>query len=95
MHTFLFILFIGGGTLGAILARKLTIAAGLTGAMLGTIIFISVGWIGIALMSAFFLLGTLATSWKKKLKEGYHEDIANNDNHVSYSQCWLKNFSNA
>ena len=69
MNNVLFILIICFGTIGAVLSKKLTIAAGLTGAVLGTVIFVGVGWIGIALMSTFFLLGTLTTSWKKKYKQ--------------------------
>ena len=69
MHTVLFILFIGCATLATVLSKKLTAIAGLTGAALASLIFIGVGWIGIALMSTFFLLGTQATSWKKKFKQ--------------------------
>ena len=53
----------------AVLANKLTICASLTGGITGTIIFIAAGWVGIALMTAFFLMGTLATSWKKNIKQ--------------------------
>lgn len=51
------------------LAKKLTLPAALTGGALGVIIFFGVGWMGIALMATFFLLGTLATSWKKNTKQ--------------------------
>lgn len=48
---------------------KLTIAAGLTGIVLGLLIFIGTGWLGLLLMAFFFLLGTLATTWKRNQKE--------------------------
>jgi len=54
---------------GAIVSKKLTVPAALTGGILGAIIFMGVGWIGIVMMSAFFLLGIVATSWKKNSKE--------------------------
>ena len=54
---------------GAVLAKKLTIVAALTGGVLAACIFFGVGWIGLALITAFFFIGTLTTSWKKKVKQ--------------------------
>ncbi|RYZ30437.1 MAG: DUF92 domain-containing protein [Chitinophagaceae bacterium] len=53
----------------AVLTNRLTVGAALAGGIIGTIIFIGVGWTGIVSMTAFFLMGTLATSWKKKTKQ--------------------------
>lgn len=53
----------------SVLAKKLTLVAALAGGVLSVAIYFGVGWMGIALMGVFFLLGTLATSWKKKNKE--------------------------
>jgi uncharacterized protein (TIGR00297 family) len=49
--------------------NKLTVTAALTGGLLGVLIFMGAGFIGIAMIAAFFMLGTIATSWKAKLKE--------------------------
>ena len=57
------------GALISIWTGKLTIAAGLTGIVLGLLIFIGTGWLGLLLMAFFFLLGTLATAWKRSQKE--------------------------
>lgn len=64
-----FIAFICFGVVASIAAKKLTVAAAITGGMLGIVIYAGVGWTGLALLATFFLLGTLATSWKKKTKQ--------------------------
>lgn len=48
--------------------RKLTASGAVAGALTGFCIFIGAGWTGIAMLAAFFLLGTLTTSWKRRLK---------------------------
>ena len=48
--------------------RKLTVPAALTGLLLGMIIYYGAGFMGLSLLVVFFLLGTAATSWKKKEK---------------------------
>ena len=68
MRGFLFIAFILAGVIGAVIAKKLTITASITGGVLAALIFFGVGWLGIAFMTCFFLLGTLTTSWKKNYK---------------------------
>jgi uncharacterized protein (TIGR00297 family) len=57
------------GALVSIWTGKLTIAAGITGIFLGLLFFIGIGWLGLLLMAFFFLLGTLATAWKRNQKE--------------------------
>ncbi len=53
---------------GAVLARKLTIPAALTGGLTGLLVFIGAGYTGIAIMAAFFVIGSAATSFKKEQK---------------------------
>ena len=50
-------------------ARKLTPAGALTGGLIGLLLFTGTGFTGLAMMTAFFLLGTAATSWKRGVKE--------------------------
>ena len=65
----LLLLILAGAMLASVAAKKLTIAAALTGGSLGLLIYAGAGFTGIALVAVFFLLGTLATSWKKRYKE--------------------------
>ncbi len=50
-------------------AKKLTLAAAITGGILGVLIYIGAGFTGIAMVAAFFVLGTVATSWQMQKKE--------------------------
>ncbi|HJW18569.1 MAG TPA: DUF92 domain-containing protein [Flavisolibacter sp.] len=59
------------GALVSIWTGKLTTVAGITGMLLGLVIFIGTGWLGLLLMAFFFLLGTLATAWKRNKKEAW------------------------
>ena len=70
-YIFLLIL-LTGGALTSIWTGKLTTVAGITGIMLGLVIFIGTGWLGLLLMAFFFLLGTLATAWKRNKKESWN-----------------------
>jgi uncharacterized protein (TIGR00297 family) len=56
------------GMIFSIGSRKLTIPAALMGALTGWIIFRGAGMTGFLLLTAFFLLGTVATSWKRREK---------------------------
>lgn len=69
MSVFFFIALILAGMAWAVQTNKLTFPAALAGGAIGTVIFIGLGWTGIALMTAFFLMGTLTTSWKKNRKQ--------------------------
>lgn len=69
MDIFLFITFISLSIVASVYTKKLTVVAALTGGVLSAMIYWAVGWIGIALMGAFFLLGTSATSWGRSHKE--------------------------
>jgi uncharacterized protein (TIGR00297 family) len=48
--------------------KKLTLPAALTGAILGWLVYKGGGYTGLAMLTSFFILGTAATSWKKKEK---------------------------
>ncbi|AMP97785.1 membrane protein [Pedobacter cryoconitis] len=61
------ILLIAGGYF-SVYFRKLTIGAATTGVLCGILIFLGIGYAGLALLAAFFLLGTLATAWGRKAK---------------------------
>lgn len=50
-------------------AGKLNTIAALTGGLLGLLIFSGAGFTGIAMIGAFFMLGTYATAWKVNAKE--------------------------
>lgn len=56
------------GMIYSIGSRKLTIPAALTGGVTGWIIYCGAGMTGFLLLTVFFLLGTLATSWKRREK---------------------------
>ena len=53
----------------SVFAKKLTPMAALVGGLLGVCIYIGAGFIGVAMMAAFFILGTAATSWQRKTKQ--------------------------
>jgi len=55
----------------SILARKLTIAAAFTGAILALVIFNAAGYTGLAMMTTFFILGSVATSWQQHKKQAF------------------------
>jgi uncharacterized protein (TIGR00297 family) len=57
------------GVLLSILKKKLTVVAAITGGVLGIFLFLGTGWTGPCLMGCFFILGSMATSWKRKEKE--------------------------
>lgn len=59
-------------TLGVVFAlykRKLTPLAAITGVATALLLYMATGFIGVILMTAFFITGTLATSHKKALKQ--------------------------
>jgi uncharacterized protein (TIGR00297 family) len=47
---------------------KLTLYAAITGGVIAIFIFIGAGYTGLSMLAAFFILGTLATSWEKDKK---------------------------
>jgi uncharacterized protein (TIGR00297 family) len=54
-----------------VIAGKLTVAAALTGGLLSILIFAGAGYNGIAMLAAFFILGTIATSSGLHYKEAH------------------------
>lgn len=64
----LVLLVLGCGMYWSVKAGKLTDTAALTGGLLGYALFLGAGFTGLALLAAFYLAGTAATSWKLKEK---------------------------
>jgi uncharacterized protein (TIGR00297 family) len=61
-------LLVGAMTL-SVQKGKLDVAGALTGGVIGFLVYMGAGFTGIAMIGAFFILGTAATSWKMKLKQ--------------------------
>lgn len=53
------------------ISGKLTLPGTLTGGVVATAIYMGTGWIGIAMLAAFFILSVLATSHQKVLKRKF------------------------
>jgi uncharacterized protein (TIGR00297 family) len=53
----------------SVLSGKLTLAASLVGGVIASLIFIGAGYIGVAMLATFFILGSAATVWKLGLKQ--------------------------
>ena len=70
IHTsdLLVVLILIAGATTAVFRKKLTPPAGLTGALIGAAIYAGGGYPGLLLLALFFILGTVATSWKKEKK---------------------------
>ncbi|MGZ3767568.1 MAG: DUF92 domain-containing protein [Mucilaginibacter sp.] len=64
-----FLLLLAAGAIIPVKTGKLTPAGGLIGGILATLIFIGAGYTGFFMLTAFFVLGTVATVWKKKEKQ--------------------------
>lgn len=62
------VLFLFIGVVESIRHRKLTVEGAVTGGVIGLLVFVGAGFAGLAMLSAFFLVGTLATSWKRRQK---------------------------
>lgn len=69
-----FLIIIFAATL-SVITHKLNTTAAITGAIVAASIFLGAGYIGIAMLAAFFILGSAATSWKMntKLQLGHAE----------------------
>jgi uncharacterized protein (TIGR00297 family) len=59
----------------SVLSGKLTVPATLAGGAIACLIFLGAGYAGIYMLATFFILGSVATSWKLGLKQqlGYAE----------------------
>src|SRR5206468_3303299 len=49
--------------------HKLTVLASLAGLMVGLLIFAGAGYTGMFMLGGFFILATIATTWKKTAKQ--------------------------
>jgi uncharacterized protein (TIGR00297 family) len=65
---FIVLLILLAGIIFSIGRKKLTLPAALTGATLGWLVYKGGGYTGLAMLTSFFILGTAATSWKKREK---------------------------
>src|ERR1044072_9400981 len=65
----IFIILLFATVYASVKANKLTLSGGITGGLIACCIYIGSGFTGIAMLGLFFLLGTLATSWDKGIKE--------------------------
>lgn len=86
MNIMLILVIITGAFLSVALGR-LTAGAAVAGSLLAMAVHYGAGWTGVALMASFFLLGTMATSWKKKWKEQKGMAEANKGRRKA-SQVW-------
>lgn len=69
------LIFLCLAAISSILTHKLTVAAGIVGAVVGWFVFAGAGYWGLAMLGAFFVLGSLATGWKwtSKTEQGMEE----------------------
>lgn len=70
-------LIIIAGMAYSILAKKLTILAAFTGGILACLIFVASGYAGVAMMTTFFILGSVATSWQRRKKQAFADSQEN------------------
>lgn len=68
MQYIVVVLFLFIGVVESIRHKKLTVAGAVAGGVIGLLVFVGSGFTGLAMLSAFFLLGTLATSWQRRRK---------------------------
>lgn len=68
-HAWFVIAILGFGMFMSVAAGKLTRAGAITGGLLGFAIFMGAGFTGLVLLGVFFVLGSVATSWKSKFKQ--------------------------
>lgn len=67
-HSLPFILILIAIVVASIVSKKLTPGGSIAGAAIAILIFLGFGYIGVSMLATFFILGTLATIWKKKEK---------------------------
>jgi uncharacterized protein (TIGR00297 family) len=67
-NDWLVLVFLLAGVIASIFLKKLTFSAAITGGLLGWVIYAGGGYRGLLYIAVFFILGTVATSWKKKEK---------------------------
>ena len=69
VQTLIFSAILLTGVACSIWFKKLTPAGGIVGGVLGGFLYLGAGWTGFLLMAGFFILGTIATSWKRRNKQ--------------------------
>lgn len=67
-HHLFAILIILFGAIFSVNAQKLTFSGAFAGAFLAVCIYVFAGYTGLAMLTAFFITGTLATFWRKEEK---------------------------
>lgn len=67
-HSLPFVLVLIAIVAASVATRKLTAGGALTGAVIAIMVFLGFGYTGVSMLAAFFILGTIATVWKKKTK---------------------------
>ena len=68
LHYLPVVLIIVAAAILRVIAQKLTFSGAIAGAAVGLLVFAGGGYTGFIMLVAFFLFGTLATSWKKQEK---------------------------
>ena len=68
LHDWIVLLLLLAGVVASIFFKKLTVGAAITGGILGWLIYAGGGYRGLLFIAVFFIVGTAATSWKKKEK---------------------------
>jgi len=68
-HNYLIYIFLAIGVVASIATRKLTPLAAITAGIVGLLVFEGGGYAGIIMLTVFFILGTIATGWKRKRKQ--------------------------
>jgi uncharacterized protein (TIGR00297 family) len=67
-HRFLVLAILLTGMIMSVWFKKLSLIGAITGGVCGWLVFVGSGFTGIAIMTIFFVVATLATSWKVKDK---------------------------
>jgi len=68
LHVGAVALILGIGMLYSVRAGKLTVAGACMGGVLGVLLFLGAGYTGLAMLGAFFLLGSAASGWRVEEK---------------------------
>ena len=67
-HSLPFVFVVIAIVAASIFTRKLTIGGALTGSLIAILVFSGSGYIGVSMLAAFFILGTVVTIWKRNEK---------------------------
>jgi len=67
-HALPFVLLLIAIVVASIATKKLTVGGAFTGAVMAILVYLGFGYTGVSMLATFFILGTVATIWKKKEK---------------------------